>query len=442
MDRLTNTIRPYSWGSTTALPELLRAQPSGEPQAELWMGAHSAAPSQVDRGAGPAPLTDVIRSHPEAELSPGVVERFGPHLPFLLKLLAAAQPLSLQVHPNLTQARAGFTAEEDRGVPLDAAGRNYKDANHKPEMLVALGEFDGLCGFRNPHATADLFEHLDVDELRAWASTLRTQPEETALREVLSTVLSDTGDTMTDLVHRTTDALRMVAAGKGPYARQARVYAEIAATYPGDPGVLAALLLNQVRLRAGEALYLGAGVPHAYLNGLGVEVMANSDNVLRCGLTPKHVDVPELLRVVDFRSAEAGVLRPTPDSGTGEELYPAPVEEFRLSRYQLSPHPARSSESPDRPAVTRGVADTRSAQVLLCTAGAVALRQEGAQEMVLRSGESAFVSAGGAPVHLLAQGEFQGSPSGANGQGSAGGTGDEDGVGEVAEVFRVAVPVT
>ncbi|MGW0897582.1 mannose-6-phosphate isomerase, class I, partial [Streptomyces goshikiensis] len=163
MDRLTNTIRPYAWGSTTAIPALLGVEPSGEPQAEMWMGAHPGAPSRLDRGAGETTLPAVIDADPERELGAAAVAKFGPRLPFLLKLLAAGSPLSLQVHPDLAQARAGFADEEARGVPIDAGHRNYKDPNHKPELICALTPFSGLCGFRRPLEAAALLDGLGVD---------------------------------------------------------------------------------------------------------------------------------------------------------------------------------------------------------------------------------------------------------------------------------------
>ncbi|PLW74234.1 mannose-6-phosphate isomerase, class I, partial [Streptomyces sp. DJ] len=190
VDRLTNTVRPYAWGSVTAIPELLGTEPTGEPQAEMWMGAHPGAPSLLDRGAGPVSLADVVASDPEAELGAATAGRFGPRLPFLLKILAADAPLSLQVHPDLQQARAGFAEENERGVPPDAPHRNYKDAGHKPELLCALTPFEGLCGFRRPERTADLLDALGVDELKPHADALRTLPEEQALREVLTAVLA------------------------------------------------------------------------------------------------------------------------------------------------------------------------------------------------------------------------------------------------------------
>ncbi|WP_077798416.1 mannose-6-phosphate isomerase, class I [Streptomyces sp. JHA26] len=365
MDRLDNTVRPYAWGSTTAIPALLGTEPTGEPQAEMWMGAHPGAPSRTGRGT----LADVVAADPEKELGPASVARFGPRLPFLLKLLAAGAPLSLQVHPDLTQAQDGYEDEERRGVPLDAPHRNYKDANHKPELICALTEFDGLCGFRAPTDTADLLDGLGVASLKPYVDLLRAHPEDAALREVLTAILTADPEEMSRTVAETAAACEHLG---GPYAP----YAGIAHHYPGDPGVLAALLLNHVRLQPGEALYLGAGIPHAYLNGLGVEIMANSDNVLRCGLTPKHVDVPELLRIVRFEPGDPGILRPeaSPD---GEEVYDTPIDEFRLSRYVLPEGTAPHDLTLPAP------------QILLCTAGSVR-----AGEHDLTSGRSVFVPAG------------------------------------------------
>ncbi|WUS97305.1 mannose-6-phosphate isomerase, class I [Streptomyces sp. NBC_00708] len=395
MDRLSNTVRPYAWGSTTAIPALLGVAPTGEPQAEMWMGAHPGAPSRITRTAAPgteapgteAPgtgeaaggtpaqaraeqsLTDVIAADPARELGAAAVEKFGPRLPFLLKLLAAGAPLSLQVHPNLDQAKAGYADEESRSVPIDAPHRTYKDANHKPELICALTPFEGLCGFRRPLEAAEAMEGLGVDSLKPYADLLRAQPEEAALREVLTAILTADPDEMAETVTAAAAAAERLGGDYAPYAR-------IAHHFPGDAGVIAAMLLNHVRLQPGEALYLGAGVPHAYLDGLGVEIMANSDNVLRCGLTPKHIDVPELLRVVRFEATDPGVLRPEA-SPSGEELYETPVDEFRLSRFDLSPGAAPADLTAATP------------QILLCTAGAPK-----AGDLGLTPGASVFVPAG------------------------------------------------
>ncbi|MGW7332040.1 mannose-6-phosphate isomerase, class I [Streptomyces sp. NPDC054840] len=367
MDRLTNTIRPYAWGSTTAIPTLLGVAPTGEPQAEMWMGAHPGAPSRIDRGAGERALSDVIAADPEGELGAATVAKFGPRLPFLFKILAAGAPLSLQVHPDLVQARAGFEDEERRRVPIDADHRNYKDPNHKPEMICALTPFDGLCGFRPPLEAADLLAGLDVDSLKPYVDLLRAHPEEAALREMLTAVLTADRAEMAHTLHEVAAAVTRLGGRYTPYAT-------LVHHFPSDPGVIAAMLLNHVRLQPGEAMFLGAGVPHAYIDGLGVELLANSDNVLRAGLTPKHVDVPELLKIAKFEPGDPNRLRP---EGDAEEVYETPIDEFRLSRFLLAPGGASRVLPHDAP------------QILLCTAGSPQ-----AGELTLTPGESVFVPAG------------------------------------------------
>ncbi|MGW3557203.1 mannose-6-phosphate isomerase, class I [Streptomyces sp. NPDC000963] len=365
MDRLVNTVRPYAWGSTTAIPELLGTAPTGEPQAEMWMGAHPGAPSRTERG----PLNELIAADPVRELGERTVERFGPHLPFLFKVLAAGAPLSLQVHPDLDQARSGFAAEEAAGIPVDAPHRTYKDANHKPELICALTPFEGFCGFRAPADAADLIAALGVDSLKPYVDLLHAHPEEAALREVLTALLTADPEETAHTVAEATAAADRLGGAHAPYAR-------LAHHYPSDPGVVAAMLLHHVRLQPGEALYLGAGVPHAYLDGLGVEIMANSDNVLRCGLTPKHVDVPELLRIVRFDPADPAILRPEA-SPSGEEVYETPTDEFRLSRFVRAEGAAPTDLTAPTP------------QILLAVAG-----RPTAGELVLAPGESVFVPAG------------------------------------------------
>ncbi|MFI9212817.1 MULTISPECIES: mannose-6-phosphate isomerase, class I [unclassified Streptomyces] len=374
MDRLVNTVRPYAWGSTTAIPALLGVAPTGEPQAEMWMGAHPGAPSRTERG----PLDRLIDADPVRELGEAAVGKFGPRLPFLLKVLAAGAPLSLQVHPDLAQARAGFAAEEAAGIPVDAPHRTYKDANHKPELICALTPFEGLCGFRAPAEAADLIAALGVDSLKPYVDLLHAHPEEAALREVLTALLTADHEEMAHTVAEAAAAADRLGGAHAPFA-------SLAHHYPSDPGVIAAMLLNHVLLQPGEALYLGAGVPHAYLDGMGVEIMANSDNVLRCGLTPKHVDVPELLRVVRFEPNDPGVLRPEA-SPSGEEVYDTPIDEFRLSRFVRAEGAAPTDVTTPTP------------QILLAVAG-----RPKAGEVTLAPGESVFVPAG-EPTELSGEG--------------------------------------
>ncbi|WP_327674707.1 mannose-6-phosphate isomerase, class I [Kitasatospora sp. NBC_00458] len=404
---LANPVRDYAWGSTTAIPALTGTPPTGAPQAELWMGAHPSAPSLLDTGRGPRPLDRLIADAPAELLGPDTVRRFGPRLPFLFKVLAADRALSLQVHPTRAQAEAGWDAEESRGVPADAPERVFKDRDHKPELICALGDFEALCGFRPAGATAALFDRLAVPPLAPWAAALRDRPAAEVLPALLRHVLADARPGPADLA-AVTAALHRTAAEGGPFAEACAGYARAAGDYPGDPGLIAALLLNHVRLRAGEALALDAGVPHAYLRGVGVELMANSDNVLRCGLTAKHIDVDGLLAVTAFRTGEPPVLTAHAPEGNGaatgdrtatgigigigiEEQFPSPAAEFRLSMLRPTAAPARIDLA-DAP------------QILLCTAGRARLRTPAGHALDLPRGRSAYLRPGTDPVHLTGPG--------------------------------------
>lgn len=380
---LDNPVRRYPWGSRTAVPALTGTPPDGTPQAELWMGAHPSAPSRVDG----RPLDALIAADPDGLLGPATVRRFGPELPFLFKVLAADRALSLQVHPSRAQAAAGYAAEQLRGVPADAPERVYKDRSHKPELLCALDDFEALCGFRPPAATARLLDALGV--LAPWAAALRERPAAEALPALLRRALA-AGEpelaAVTAALGRTATAS---ATADGPYAEAFAAYARLADEYPGDRGLLAALLLNHVRLGAGQALYLAAGVPHAYLRGVGVELMANSDNVLRCGLTGKHVDAAGLLAVTDFRAAGPVLLDARPLNAVEAE-FPSPAVEFRLSRLHPSAVPVH--------------VELPTPQILLCTAGRARLHAPGRPGLDLPRGAAAYLRPGAGPVELTGPG--------------------------------------
>lgn len=375
---LNGVIRPYAWGSRTAIPELLGVPPGAQPAAELWLGAHPDDPAQVVPGG--LPLDAVLATDPGRLLGAESVAAFGPALPFLLKVLAAETALSIQVHPNLEQARAGFAAEDERGVPRDAPERNYRDANHKPELLCALTEFDALCGFRPAAATLRLLTALDVPELAPYARLLAGQD---GLRATFTALLElAEARPLVDAV--LAGATRLAGAG-GEWADEAGAVIRLGEQYPGDTGSVLSLLLNLVRLRPGEAIFLAAGNVHAYLHGLGVEILANSDNVLRCGLTRKHVDVPELLRITDFRSL-AEPRWPATDHD-GQRVFHVPVPDFALALLELD---GSAEFLPTGP------------QILLCTDGEVAVVAAD-ERLVLPRGGAAFVAAG-AGVSLSGKG--------------------------------------
>jgi mannose-6-phosphate isomerase len=303
MHRLSNTVRPYLWGSTSAIPALLGIPDDGEPKAELWLGAHPDSTSLLPDGTR---LDAAIAADPEHLVGPRVRATFGARLPYLLKVLSAAVPLSLQVHPNAEQAAAGFTNEQDRQVPQDAPFRRYRDPFHKPEMVVALEPFDALCGLRDPAHTADLLAGLDVEH-PAWLhlrDLVSGSPADAALRHTVSWLLG--GDEQIPSLVRAVAAAAVARPDRLEYVTTA----DLAEAYPGDPGVLVGLLLNRVRLAPWDALFLPAGNIHAYLHGTALEVMASSDNVLRAGLTNKHVDAAELVRITDFTSRPLPVVVP------------------------------------------------------------------------------------------------------------------------------------
>jgi mannose-6-phosphate isomerase len=379
--RLDNPVRDYDWGSTTAIPRLLGVPPTGLPQAELWMGAHPSAPSRL---AGDGTLAERIAADPGGELGDAVLAEFGARLPFLVKVLAAERPLSLQAHPTREQARAGYAAENARGVPLDAPTRNYRDQSHKPELLCALTPFRALGGFRALPDTVRLLDRLGVPELAPYRELLAA-PD--GLRQVVTAVLTLPAGRRAELVDAVAAACQ--AGPDGGFAAERRAAAELAAAYPGDPGVVIALLLNHVELAPGQALFMPAGNLHTYLSGTGVEIMANSDNVLRGGLTGKHIDVPELLRVLDFTAGPPPLVPPRPGPG-GEVGYPVPVREFRLARHEVAGRPAT---------VDGGVP-----QILLCVEGSLELSGVDGGSVPLPRGASAFVPADRKAVTLSGRG--------------------------------------
>ena len=327
MKRLEPARQQYAWGSTAAIPALLGVADDGAPWAEAWYGSHPAGPARV---AGGDVLSTLIEAEPERLLGEDIIWRFGRRLPFLLKLIAPEQPLSLQVHPSQAQAAEGYALEEEAGIALDHPSRNYKDTNHKPEMVLALTRFQAVAGFRAPRRAVEVLAGLDSVLARRMRRTLRLNPTRYGIRQVFSDVVSastrPTPEEISDLV---AEIAARFEAGTSPSLRVDSNVLKMAVTFPGDPGIAAALLLNPVTLQPGEALFVPAGSVHAYISGLGVEVMASSDNVLRAGLTAKHIDVPEMLACVDYVAAPP--VRPAPEYlSRATRAYYAPVDDFEL----------------------------------------------------------------------------------------------------------------
>ncbi|GAB2685656.1 mannose-6-phosphate isomerase, class I [Thalassiella azotivora] len=377
MLELTNPVRHYPWGSATALPELLGTSADGRPQAELWVGAHPDSPSTAVVDGETVRLDDLVARAPE-QLLGEAADRFADRLPFLLKVLAADRPLSLQVHPDAEQARAGYAAEDARGVPQDAPDRCYRDPHHKPEMLLALTDFEVLAGFRDPAATAGVLAGVDEPLTDRWRDRLLGDPSPATLRALVEEALTGTDRRVVDGVAAA--CARRLAAGSA-YSQVDGTVVELARAHPGDPGVLVALLLNRATLRPGEVLQLVAGNLHSYLHGTGVELMACSDNVLRGGLTGKHVDVTELLRVVDFTPGDLPLVAPSV-AGARRTWRPA-VPDFQLTRV--------------RPTGTPVAVPDAGPRVVLCLDGEAVLRTDGGS-CALARGAAVLVPAGEGPL--------------------------------------------
>jgi len=368
--KITNQARDYAWGSKTLIADFFGLPATGGPMAEIWYGTHAgsltllaeAPSSEAQSGAAPTAsrttVLDALGGHP---------------LDYLLKILAAAEPLSIQAHPNSAQAVAGFARENAAGVPIDASNRNYKDDRHKPEMIVALIDgFEALCGFKSRTEAADLFSSFG-EPLREFTELLN---HEDGLRRAFTRAFELKG-----ALGETTKVL----------AHHSPLAARLEELYPGDPGILVALLMNHVTLQAGEGLFLPAGNIHAYLGGLGVEIMAASDNVLRGGLTPKHVDVAELLSVVDFESLEVKVVHAKPVLH-GLARYEADCQDFAFYRVDLNGDSI--------------LADLKISNhsILLCTAGQIAVSDSLGERVVLNRGEAALVTADANFVSLAGSG--------------------------------------
>ncbi len=381
-----NVPRAYSWGSPDLIARLEGRAPSGEPEAEIWYGAHPGSPSQVTGdGAGAGQTLDaVLEASGEAPL------------PFLMKLLAAGSSLSIQAHPTKAEAEAGFAREEQSGVPRDADDRLYRDDNHKPEIIVALSdEFLALVGLRSVAATRRLLAELGGvagagvvagagGALARLDGLLADADEERGLRAALEWALAQAtpGD-----VAELTQALELAQSAE--FGREIEVLRAAASDFPGDRGLFVALLMNLVVLRRGEALFAPAGVLHAYQAGLGVELMAASDNVLRGGLTPKHVDVPELLRVLDAAAGPAPRVETRIGAG-GAVVYDVGVPDFELARVEVATAPVEVS--------------VRGAAIVLATAGRVEVSQ-GDDSVTLAPGRAAYVGGGADEIVLMGAGE-------------------------------------
>jgi len=390
VDLLSPKIQRYPWGTVDAIADLQgRPVPAPGPEAELWMGAHPSAPSALHRPpapfasvassappATPVPLVTLdalIAASPERELGEQIVARFGGRLPFLLKVLSAAKALSIQVHPSRPQAEAGYAAENARGLAPGDPARNYVDDWPKPELLYALTPFEVAAGLRPPADASALLQALEVDELKPLAADLTDMPA--ALASILR------WPEPAALVASVVAACQRLSGSGGPYADACAAAVRVASDHPGDIGVVALLLMRHEVLQPGQAVFMPAGGLHAYLRGTGIELLANSDNVVRSGLTGKHIDVPELLKLLD-PAVEVPILAPRilPD---GIAWFDTPAPEFRLHLIDLS-----------APLALPGIGP----RIVLCLAGSCTLRATSGQELDLTRGGSCFIPFADDPV--------------------------------------------
>ena len=382
--RLENVIQPYAWGSKTAIADLLgQPSPAEEPQAELWMGTHPKGPSMVVADNDRIPLQHLIDQQPDDILGHDVASRFGNALPYLFKVLAAARPLSIQAHPSKCQAVDGFSKENREGKAVDAPDRNYRDDNHKPEIICALTPFWGLNGFRPTAVAADLLSPVCPQLLEGALQDLKNGQGE-GLKGFFKAM-------MTLSVDKRLAAAQEVLDKANPWAETSPVYrwmVDLAGAYPADMGILSPALLNLICLEPGQAMYLPAGQLHAYLDGLGIELMANSDNVLRGGLTQKHVDVPELLKVVRFVETSVKILDAV-TLGPTEFGYDCTAEEFSLSVIHSTKGQPYSSPA------------KRNVEMLLCTSGEGQLDDGSHGETLsVKKGDSWLVPSGLGPYSI------------------------------------------
>ncbi|HID4134489.1 TPA: mannose-6-phosphate isomerase [Pluralibacter gergoviae] len=382
MKKLINSVQNYAWGSKTALTDLYGiANPENKPMAELWMGAHPKSSSKVlDVDGQPRPLREVIDADKAALLGDKVAARFG-ELPFLFKVLCADNPLSIQVHPNKKASEIGFAKENAAGIPLDAAERNYKDPNHKPELVFALTPFLAMNAFREFSDIAALMQPV-ADAHPAIGQFLQT-PDAGTLSALFAGLLNMQGEEKARALAILNAALESQRGEPWDTIRF------IATFYPDDSGLFSPLLLNVVKLNPGEAMFLFAETPHAYLQGVALEVMANSDNVLRAGLTPKYIDIPELVANVKFVPKPAAELLTQPQQHGSELDFPIPVDDFAFALHELT-------------ADAREVAQ-QSAAILFCVDGEATIRK-GEETLTLNPGESAFIAANESPVALSGTG--------------------------------------
>jgi len=392
---LENPIRAYAWGAPDGLAPLVGTPPTGGPEAELWVGTHPGAPSVVAAGEHEGrTLAEVIASDPARWLGPDLAAQGRTALPFLLKVLAIGRPLSLQAHPSADQAEAGFAREAAAGIPLDASERSYKDASPKPEALVALTPTWAMCGFRSPGEAANLLSGLGIEAFDPLVEALASGGDG-GLHSALGWLLRLAGASRSQVAG---EVAASVASVRGDDLADPRSWVKrLVRTFPGDPTAVAPLLLNVVRLEPGESVHLPAGNLHAYLDGAGIEIMAASDNVLRGGLTPKHIDVDELLAVLRFEPGVPDAPKAT-DLGGGITTYDAGEDAFAVALVDPGDGAAEVTAS--------------APSLLLATGGTVTLTGVGAS-VAVDHGRAVYLPPGAVSVSVSGSGRLWWATTGA-----------------------------
>ncbi|MBA2880733.1 mannose-6-phosphate isomerase [Desulfosalsimonas propionicica] len=386
---LENPVQKYAWGSTTAIQKILAAKPDDRtPWAELWMGAHPKAPSMVHVNGQQMPLNELIREHPRAFLGADAAAAYSNTLPYLFKVLAASQPLSIQAHPGARQAGEGFNRENEQQIPIGDPCRNYRDPWPKPELICAIEPFGALIGFRSPETICSLGRRFFPKSLDRPLQALESQPDASGIRGFFHELMTIKKSYRAEVIHETLANARASDTPEGYWIDR------LHQSYPGDAGVLAPVCLNLLEIPPGRAVFLAPGILHAYLYGTGMEIMANSDNVLRGGLTAKHVDVAELFNTLEFAPSFPNPAPPE-KINSAEQRFSAPADEFCLSVISLDPGTRYCSPN------------EHSADILFCLAGQAEIRKNKTNTCLdLAQGQAAIVPAAAGTYEISGRGKI------------------------------------
>lgn len=341
--KLKGKVQHYAWGGTEFIPHWLGIKNEEQkPYAEYWMGAHPSALSNLIINNDEKQLNELIKNEPQKFIGQKTQTEFG-ELPYLFKILDVKDMLSIQVHPTKQEAEKGFDEEEKKGINIKDAKRNYKDRNHKPEVMVALSEFWLLHGFLKEDKLHDVLQ--TVPEFDGFDEIFSEKDYKGLYEHVMTMPQHDVDNLLSSLVERELQNKQDNQLTKqDPGWWVAKLYEHNTPHENFDRGIFSIYFFNIMKAEPGEAVFQGAGLPHAYLEGQNVELMANSDNVLRGGLTPKHIDVPELIKHINFQGIEPNVLKGT-HSENGEKNYPCPVKDFGISKIELNNKETYQSQS-------------------------------------------------------------------------------------------------